>query len=118
MHDEMRAGDRVLFYHSNAGKDTGVAGAMEVVGEAKPDPTQFDPTSDHPDSKSDPKDPRWLGVDLKFIEKFDHLVSLAELRDDPKLEDLVILRRGNRLSVTPVEARHFEYICKLGREER
>ena len=115
MRDEMRVGDQALFYHSNAGKETGVVGVMEVVGEARPDPTQFDPKSDHPDPQSDPANPRWQGVDLKFVSKFTVVVSLAELRDDPKLADLLILRKGNRLSVTPVAAKDFRYICNLGK---
>lgn len=114
MRDEMQVGDRALFYHSSAGSETGVAGEMEVTRGAYPDPTQFDPQSEHPDPKSDPKHPRWLCVDVKFERTFSRLVPLSELRNDPAFAGLKILERGSRLSITPVSKTHFERIVKLG----
>ena len=113
MRDEMRVGDMALFYHSNAGKETGVVGVMEIVKEAYPDPTQFDPKSDHPDPKSDPENPRWLCVDVKFKSKLKEVITLQELKDNPKFKDMAVVQRGNRLSVMPVKKTHFDAILKL-----
>lgn len=114
MRDQMKKGDRALFYHSNAGKDTGIVGEMEIVKEAYPDPTQFDPKSDHPDPKSDPQNPRWLCVDVKFIKKFNTPVLLQELKLDPFFADMAVVQKGNRLSVMPVAAKHYKKIIKMG----
>lgn len=114
MRDEMKVGDLVLFYHSNA-DPPGIAGVARVCREAHPDPTQFDPSSKYHDPKSDPDDPRWLMVDVEFVEKFPHLVSLAELKANPKLEGMYVTRRGMRLSVQPVEPAHFEEVVRMGR---
>jgi len=113
MRDEMKVGDRALFYHSNAGNETGVVGEMKLVRAAYPDPTQFDPKSDHPDPKSDPENPRWLCVDVQFVKKFDRTVTLAEIKNDPALDTITVARKGNRLSVMPIDANHFAHICKL-----
>ena len=113
MRDEMKKGDKALFYHSNAGHETGVVGEMEIVKEAYPDPTQFDPKSDHPDPKSDPNDPRWLCVDVKFQNKFPRPITLSEMKLDPKLEGMTVLKKGNRLSVMPVAKKHFDRVIKL-----
>lgn len=112
--DDIMKGDLVLFYHSNAGIENGVMGEMEVVKEAYPDPTQFDPTSEHFDSKSDQRNPRWLCVDVKFKSKFPRLVSLKEIKNDPAFADMVLTKKGNRLSVMPVSAKHYARISKLG----
>ena len=114
MRDDMKVGDLALFYHSNAGKETGVVGEMKIVKEAYPDPTQFDPKSEHPDLKSDPANPRWLCVDVKFIQKFKNLVSLQEIKLDPKFEGMPLVKKGNRLSVFPVSKKHFDRVVKLG----
>lgn len=114
MRDAMKVGDRALFYHSNAGNETGVVGEMEIVKEAYPDPTQFDPKSDHPDPKSDPENPRWLCVDVRFLTKFTHTVTLSEMKIDPKLEGMAVLKKGNRLSVMPITKKHYEYVARLG----
>ena len=114
MRDDMKKGDRALFYHSNAGIETGVVGAMEVCKEAYPDPTQFDVKSAHPDPKSDPENPRWLCVDVCFVEKFPRVLTLAEIKADPSFSDLPLVRKGNRLSVMPISKRHFDKIVRQG----
>lgn len=114
MRDQMKVGDLALFYHSNAGKQTGVAGTMEIVREAYPDPTQFDPKSEHPDPKSDPANPRWLAVDVAYQSTFPHIITIAELKAHPKLRRMITLRPGNRLSMTPVTKDEFSIIMELG----
>lgn len=114
LRDEIKVGDLVLFYHSNC-EPPGVAGVMEVVKNGYPDHTAWDIQSDHFDPKSTPEDPRWYMVDVKFVEKFKHFVSLAELKDHPQLKKMLINRKGNRLSITPVTAEEWKVICKCGR---
>ncbi len=101
MRDEMRVGDGVLVYHSNC-NPPGVAGMAEVASEAYPDPTQFDPDDAHHDPKSTTENPRWVVVDVRAVEPLVRFVSLQALRSEPALADMVVLRRGNRLSITPV----------------
>lgn len=113
MRDEMKIGDIGLFYHSNT-VVPGVAGIVTISKEAYPDPTQFDPESDYYDAKSDSNQPRWLLVEVTWKADFPNFVSLEQMKDDPRLAELLILRRGNRLSITPVERRHYERICRLG----
>lgn len=112
MRDEMRRGDLVLFYHSNA-RPSGVAGVARVVREAYPDPTALDPESPYHDPRATPEDPRWVQVDLGFVERFDRVVPLAELKADPALEGMLVIRRGQRLSVQPVERAHFARVLEL-----
>lgn len=114
MRDEMRPGDRILFYHSNC-QPPGVVGLAEVASEAYPDPTAFDPKSRYHDPKSDPKNPRWMLVDVRFVEKFPRTVALSELKAVPELADMRILQKGNRLSITPVSRKEFDCIVRLGR---
>jgi predicted RNA-binding protein with PUA-like domain len=109
---EMREGDLVLFYHSNA-KPSGVAGVATIVGEARPDPTQFDPKSDYYDAGSTREEPRWDLVEVGFVEKFEDVIPLETLKADAKLEGMLVTRKGSRLSVTPVEKAHFERVLKL-----
>ena len=111
MRDDMRLGDRVLFYHSSC-PEPGVAGIVEVSRLAYPDTTQFDPKSPYYDAKSTRAAPRWLHVDVKLVRKT-RLVPLAELHATPGLEDMVTLRRGNRLSITPVTADEWRIVEKL-----
>ena len=113
MRDDMCVGDLGLFYHSSC-REPGVAGVVRIAAAARPDPSQFDPASDYHDAKSDPANPRWLLVDVAWQADFKRFVPLTELREDPALEDLLILRKGNRLSVTPVVEEHFRRICRLG----
>lgn len=101
MRDEMRVGDRGFFYHSSCAVP-GIYGVVEVSRGAHPDPTQFDPTSAYHDPKSTPDAPRWLMVAVTLLERWDEPVTLDQLRDAPGLQELAILRRGNRLSITPV----------------
>ncbi|MDQ7006869.1 MAG: EVE domain-containing protein [Acidobacteriota bacterium] len=114
MRDGMRLGDQVLFYHS-AVQPPGVAGCARVVREAYPDPTQFDPASPAYDPRSRPEDPRWLMVDLELTCRFDRLIPLAELRATPGLEEMLLLRRGQRLSVMPVTPAQWRIILGLAR---
>ena len=111
MRDGMRVGDGVLFYHSSCA-EPGIVGIARVASSAYPDPTQFDPKSPYHDPKSVPEEPRWLLVDVQVTQKTRNL-TLPELRSNPALEDLVILRKGNRLSITPVEAKHWRLITRL-----
>ncbi|WP_431096278.1 EVE domain-containing protein [Polaromonas aquatica] len=111
MRDGMRVGDGVLFYHSSCA-EPGIVGIAEVASTPYPDPTQFDPKSHYYDAKSKPEEPRWLLVDVKVLKKTRNL-TLPELRAHKELEDLIILRKGNRLSITPVEPQHWRVITKL-----
>ncbi len=113
LRSEVRVGDRALFYHSST-KDVGVAGEMEVVSEAFPDPLQFDPKSDYFDKGSTKAAPRWLAVKMKYLRTFKRLVPLAELRTDQQLKNMRTLVRGNRLSITEVTKSEYEKICLLG----
>ena len=113
MRDEMQVGDEVFFYHSNA-TPPGIVGIARIASEAYPDPTQFDPDSKYYDPKSAPDNPRWLLVDVAFVRKFDRILSLQELKDNAdKLPEFRLLARGNRLSIMPVEKRHWQAVLKL-----
>lgn len=113
--DDMRVGDLAFFYHSVC-KVPGVVGIMKIVREAYPDHTAFDPDSKYYDPKSDPQNPRWLMVDVQLVEKFPRIVSLAELRAEESLTDMLILRRGNRLSITPIAPEHWERIIEMSEQ--
>jgi predicted RNA-binding protein with PUA-like domain len=108
MRDAMRIGDGVLFYHSSCA-EPGIAGLAEVASAPYPDPTQFDRRSHYYDPKSTREAPRWLLVDIRARRKT-RLVPLAELRASPQLAKMVVLQRGNRLSITPVSAAEWNYI--------
>jgi predicted RNA-binding protein with PUA-like domain len=110
----MRRGDRALFYHSNA-TPSAVAGIVEVVREAYPDATAWDPTSDYHDPKAGPDNPIWSLVDVRLVEIFPREIPLEELRGVPALSGMELLRRGSRLSVQPVTAAEFRTIEKLAR---
>lgn len=111
MRDGMKVGDGVLFYHSSC-PEPGIAGIARVASGIKPDPTQFDPKSPYYDAASKKDDPRWLLVDVQALRKT-RLLSLPELRARPELADLIVLRKGNRLSITPVEPAHWRIIEKM-----
>ncbi len=111
MRDEMQVGDGVLFYHSSCA-EPGIVGIARVASKAKPDPTQFDAESKYFDAASKEDAPRWQLVEVQ-AQKKTRLISLAELRSVPALTDMVVLRRGNRLSITPVTASEWRAIGKL-----
>jgi predicted RNA-binding protein with PUA-like domain len=110
MRDAMQPGDRVLFWHSSC-PEPGIAGLAEVVCAAHPDSSQFDPDSPYFDPKSTVDVPRWLCVDVRFLAKT-RLLSPAELRGHPPLAEMAVLKRGNRLSITPVTADEWAYITE------
>lgn len=111
MRDDMKLGDLAFFYHSSC-PAPGVVGTMKVVKAAYPDPTQFDPASDYFDPKSKPDSPTWVAVDLQFVKQFP-LVSLEALRKEPKLAEMRLLQKGNRLSVLPVNAAEWKRIMSM-----
>lgn len=114
MRNDMQIGDLVFFYHSNC-KIPGIVGIAEVASKAYPDHTAFDPQSDHPDLSSSPENPRWYMVDIRFKEKFTRTVTLHEMKNCIELTDLLLLRKGNRLSVMPVSQTSWEFINQLMR---
>jgi predicted RNA-binding protein with PUA-like domain len=111
MRDDMRVGDRVLFYHSSC-PEPGIAGIARVSRRAYPDATQFDRRSKYHDPKATPAAPRWFNVDVTFVGKT-RLVTLAQLRAQPGLASLRVLQRGNRLSITPVTPEEFALIAQI-----
>ena len=111
---EMAEGDLVLFYHSNA-KPPGVAGVCRIRREAYPDDTQFDKKSQYYDAKSKKADPRWSMVDVEFVEKFDEEISLQAMKDDRALEGMRVTQKGSRLSVQPVDKKHFKRVLKMAK---
>jgi predicted RNA-binding protein with PUA-like domain len=113
LRDEIKPGDRVLFYHSNT-KEMGVVGTAEVVREGYPDHTAQDPASDHPDPKSTPENPIWYMVDIRAERRFAHTVGPELLRADPATAGMQTLRRGNRLSITPVTQEEFAAVERMG----
>jgi len=115
MRDAMSVGDLAFFYHSSC-PEPGVAGIVKVASAAHPDPTQFDAKSDYYDPKSTRENPRWMCVDVAFVEKT-RLVSIAELRGAKALDGMVTLQRGNRLSITPVTDGEWEAVLKLAKKK-
>lgn len=112
MRDGMRVGDGVFFYHSNCA-EPGIAGIAEVVSDAYPDPSQFDPKSQYFDAGSSRDNPRWMLVDVKFVRKLTRVITLKELQAQPNLTDMALVRKGNRLSVMPVSAAEWRAILAL-----
>ena len=110
MRDAMQVGDGVLFYHSSCA-EPGIAGIAEVASTSYPDPTQFDRRSPYFDSAATPEQPRWLLVDVRALRKT-RLISLPELRAHPELSDMIVLKRGNRLSITPVTEAEWRFILE------
>ena len=111
LRDGVKKGDQVFFYHSSC-KDTGIAGVMQVMKAAYPDPAQFDPDSPYYDPKSAPDNPRWYCVDVQCVEKFAELVPTKALKADPRTAELGIFRHS-RLSVTPVTAEQWKAVQDL-----
>ena len=113
MRDTMKKGDLVLFYHSNC-KTPGIVGLAEISSkEAYPDFTQFDSKSKYYDPKSDPENPRWLLVDVRYKKKLKVPVSLKDIKAHPELKNMKVAQRGMRLSIQPVEEKHFEIILGM-----
>lgn len=109
---QMARGDQAFFYHSNC-KPPGVVGIVEVVREAYPDPSAFDPDSAYHDPRSDPDNPRWFMVDVRLARRLARTITLPELKEAPALENMALVRRGNRLSVTPVTPEQWQAILAL-----
>ena len=112
MRDSMKLGDWVFFYHSNC-SEPGIVGIMEVVKEGYPDTTAFDPDDKHFDPKSDPDQPRWYRVDVRYIRHLPRTISLKELKDKVELADLALVKRGNRLSIMPISQWQWDFILAL-----
>jgi len=112
MRDDMRIGDEVFFYHSSC-KEPGISGIARVASEPYPDPTQFDTDSKYFDPKSSEDNPRWVLVDVEFVRKFEKTITLAEIKAHPGLDDMILTRRGNRLSIMPVSDEHWHLILTL-----
>jgi predicted RNA-binding protein with PUA-like domain len=114
MRDQMRIGDLAFFYHSNC-DEPGIVGIVKVVKEGYPDHTAFDPKDKHYDADSDPNNPRWYMVDVQLKRKLKRPIALTTLREhsDGALKDMALLRRGNRLSITPVSAANWKFILTL-----
>jgi predicted RNA-binding protein with PUA-like domain len=112
----MRTGDKVFFYHSSCDPPA-IAGIAEVTREAYPDPTQFEPSDDHYDPKAKKEKPIWDMVDVRAVRAFASPLSLERLRGVPGLENMVLLRKGSRLSVQPVRPEEWEIICSLAEED-
>ena len=112
MRDDMKIGDPIFFYHSNC-KVPGIVGLAEVASKPYPDPGQFDEDSKYFDPKSDPADPRWQLVDIRFVRKFKETVSLTQMKNMPELEGFRLVSRGNRLSVMPVEPEYWNAIMDV-----
>jgi predicted RNA-binding protein with PUA-like domain len=112
LRDDMKKGDLGFFYHSSC-TPPGIAGIVEIVKEGYPDNTAWNLDSDHYDPKSTPENPRWYMVDVKLVVKFPRLITLDEIKRHPKLESMLINRKGNRLSITPVTPAEWNVIIKM-----
>lgn len=113
MRDDMSPGDQVFYYHSNI-DEPGIVGIAEVASKAYPDHTAFDANDPHFDAKSDPENPRWMMVDIRYRRKLKRPLSLAEIKSHAdRLDGFALIRRGNRLSVMPVEKDHWDFILSL-----
>jgi len=113
MRDDMHRGDLVFFYHSSC-ETPGITGIAEVASEAYPDHTAFDPNDPHFDAKSDPDNPRWMMVDIRYKRRTKRIISLSELKQhERQLKGFTLLQRGSRLSVLPVSKKHWDFILSL-----
>jgi predicted RNA-binding protein with PUA-like domain len=113
--DDMKAGDGVLFYASNA-EPSGVSGLAEISRAGYPDPYAFKEGHKYYDPKSDPDNPTWYMVDIRFVERFPEVIPLATLKEARGLEKMVVNQKGSRLSVQPVTKQEFEIVRRLGRK--
>ena len=112
MRDDMKIGDEVFFYHSNC-KEPGIVGIMKISSDPYPDPTQFDRKSNYFDAKSSKDNPRWLLRDVEFVRKLKRTITLAEIRETKGLDGLILTRKGNRLSIMPIENKHWKKLLSL-----
>jgi len=114
LRDDVKRGDQVFMYYSSCDVP-GIVAVMDVVKEGYPDPTAFDRKHDHYDAESDPANPRWFMVDVHLKRRLARTITLEELREHAtkELKGMVLLRPGNRLSVTPVEAAHWKFILSM-----
>lgn len=112
LRDQIKVGDKAFFYHSNC-TPPGIVGIMEIVKSAYPDPSSWNPDSKYYDPKSSPENPRWFMVDVHFVKKFPRMITLDEIKNHPLLENIVVARRGNRLSITPVTEEEWNVILSL-----
>ena len=110
--DDMSVGDEILFYHSSC-EVPAVVGIAKVSSEAYPDPTQFDPRARYYDEKSTEKEPRWFLVDVAFVRRTKRPITLKELKEHPALADFRLNQRGNRLSIFPVDKKHWDVVLSL-----
>jgi len=110
--DRMKPGDQAFFYHSNT-KVPAIVGMMEIVTDGYPDDTAYDPDAKYYDPKDSPENPRWYRVDVRYIRHFERPVTLAQMREDPALADMPLVRKGNRLSVMPLTEAHWQHILGL-----
>ncbi len=112
MRDDMKVGDQAFFYHSNC-KEPAIVGIVSIASEGYPDPTQFDPKDKHYDPKSTPDDPRWYLVDVRFERRLRRPIGLRELKTRAELVGLPLVRKGNRLSVMPVDPEQWAFLLEL-----
>lgn len=112
MRDDMRIGDEIFFYHSSC-KEPGIVGIARVASKPYPDPVQFDKKSRYFDAKSDQDDPRWILVDVEFVRKLKRNITLTKIKAEPGLQDMILTRRGNRLSIMPITRQHWNRILSL-----
>lgn len=112
LRDQIKVGDKAFFYHSNC-TPPGIVGIVEIVKSAYPDFTAFDPESKYYDPTSSPEKPRWFMVDIKFIKKFNRMITLEELKNHPALRNMQVTRKGNRLSITPISAEEWGIIVDM-----
>ena len=112
MTKDMQLGDMVLFYHSNA-EPPGIAGLAKISSLAQPDPSQFDKKSEYYDPKATEQSPRWFCVKVEFVQKFSQIISLDELRNHKSLQSMLVIKKGQRLSIQPVTKAEFDVIHKL-----
>ncbi|MEX0917505.1 MAG: EVE domain-containing protein [Candidatus Paceibacterota bacterium] len=114
MRDEMKVGDLAFFYHSNA-NPPGIVGIVKICSNPYPDPTAFNKRDSHYDAKSKKENPTWILVDVCFMKKFKEMSTLDELKFNPKFEDMMVTKKGMRLSVQPVSEKHYKKILKLAK---
>lgn len=112
MRDDMKLNDMVLFYHSSC-ETPGVAGLARVCKESHPDPGQFDPKSEYYDPKATKENPRWFMVEVEFVEKFDHVITLQSIKSEKALANMPLVQKGSRLSINPVTEKEYKTILGL-----